>query len=131
MADAGWKSGGGGKSKLGAIPLEQYYFGREGGNVINVVQVAGSLGTSCVTIAKLSAESQLAEIRAGIARQFAATAFADYPGDVPFKAFLLKAAPTDAGKTMIGDRQRFAIATATIGGQPSIKIVMTPKRVEQ
>jgi hypothetical protein len=131
LEDAGWKFGGKRQAVLGGLPTEQVYLGREGGNVINVVQLTNKLSTSCLTIAKVANVDQLSEIRTGISKNFRAMSFDAYDGDEQFKAFLRKASPKEVGNMMIGDHQRFAVTLVEGSPNPSIKILMTPKRFEK
>ena len=131
LADAGWKSGGKGQASMRGVPVEQRQFARAGGNVVNVVQLAGENNATCVTVAKLASAAQVGEVRMALVRQFGVLDFASYDGDRGFKSFLRSTAPQDIDSTMIGDRQRFTLKVDQSGGTPSVTIFMTPKKADQ
>ena len=131
LVGAGWKYSGKGQASMRGVPVEQRQFAREGGNVVNVVQLAGQDSATCVTVARLSSAAQAGEIGMALVREFGALDFASYNGDRGFKTFLRSTAPQDIDNTMIGNRHRFTIKVDQTGEAPSVTILMTPKKAEQ
>jgi len=124
----GWKFGGNQKRSVSGIPLEEHLFGREGGNVIEMIQITGGISATCTSVGRLTSQSEVTDLRQRLMAATGVVAFADYPGDAAFKASMSRSSPNAAEKILIGDKYRFTIMSDTKDGALIVKVMMIPKR---
>jgi hypothetical protein len=128
LKELGWQSGGTQKRTLGSIPLEEYLFGKPGGNVVNVVQITGGISATCMTIGRLRTEAEAAELRDALIATGGVQPLDAYKGDEAFKATMLRASPKAREQILIGDARRFNLMSEVKDGMLIVKVMMLPKR---
>ncbi len=128
LKEMGWRFGGTQKRSLGSIALEEHLFGREGGNVIQMVQVTGGISATCMSVGRLRTEAEIADLRQRLIVATGVKPFADYPGDVAFKATMERSSPQARERILIGDKQRFTVMSNAKDGAYIVKVMMIPKR---
>jgi hypothetical protein len=126
----GWLPGGRRQVRVGGLPAQHLMYGKQGGQVLDIVQITEHGSTSCLTIARLKSGDQAAEIKAAIIAEFQAQSFDAFQGDEAFKAFVLRTVPASKDLTLLTARHRFLVELVGGASQPMIKIMTTPKRPE-
>jgi hypothetical protein len=130
FAADGWLPGGRRQARVGGKPVQQLTYGKQSGQVIDIVQITEHLSTSCITLARLKSAGQAAEIRAVIASEFQAQSFDAFQGDDAFKAFVLRTMPASKDLNLLTARHRFLVELVGGASTPTIRILTTPKRAE-
>jgi hypothetical protein len=126
----GWLPGGRRQARISGRPVQQLTYGKQGGQVIDMVQITEHLATSCLTLARLKSADQAAEIRSAIASEFQAQSFDAFQGDDAFKAFVLKTVPASKDLNLLTARHRFLVELVGGASAPMIRVLTTPKRPE-